>query len=179
MAVRLSSGSRRHEHRAELRPTAARTLESVFGILNGELADRRVLDLFAGLGSYGILALKQGAAQAVFVDKSHDAERRMLQTLSKFHLDENAQVFHEDVFHFLHKTERWPEPFDVIFADPPYEEIKPGTVIEEILDAGLLAHGGVLVFEHSRRQAPPEFPALSLRKSRVFGDTTVSIWDHP
>jgi 16S rRNA (guanine966-N2)-methyltransferase len=178
MAVRLSSGSRRGERRVELRPTAARTLESVFGILNGELEQRHVLDLFAGLGSYGILALKCGAAHSVFVDKSHEAQRRILQTLSKFHLDECAQVFREDVFHFLHKTERWPQPFDVIFCDPPYEEIQPGTVIEEILDAGVLAHGGVLVFEHSRHHAPPEFPALVLRKSRVFGDTTVSIWDH-
>jgi 16S rRNA G966 N2-methylase RsmD len=71
------------------------------------------------------------------------------------------------------------EPFDLIFADPPYEDFVPLRVIEEILDAGMLAHDGVLVFEHSRRHAPPEIPPLALRKSRVFGETTVSIWDRP
>jgi 16S rRNA (guanine(966)-N(2))-methyltransferase RsmD len=178
MAVRLSSGSRRNQHPPELRPTAARTLESVFGMLTGEVAERKILDLFAGVGSYGIMALKHGAASAVLVDKSAESIKRMMKSVGQYHLEEQAVIFHEDVFHFLHKTERWPEPFDIIFADPPYEGILPLRVIEEIMDAGMLAHGGILVFEHSRRHAPPEIPGLALRKSRVFGETTVSIWDH-
>jgi 16S rRNA (guanine966-N2)-methyltransferase len=178
MAIRLSSGGRRSEHRGELRPTAARTLESVFDILAGEVNGCHVLDLFAGVGSYGILALKHQAASAVFVDKSNESSKRLLQAIAKYHLEDRTQVFKEDVFHFLHKTERGWQPFDLIFADPPYEIITPAAVIEEILDAGLLAHGGILVFEHTRHQAPPVFPALTLRRSRVFGETTVSIWDH-
>ncbi len=179
MAVRLSSGSKRANHRGELRPTAARTLESVFAMLSAEIENRRVLDLFAGVGSYGVMALRRGAAGAVFVDKSHEAEKRMMRTIEKLHLDDRAWIFREDVSHFLHKTDRWMEPFDVIFADPPYNEYLPQRVIEEILDAGMLKHGGVLIFEHSRRNAPPEIPPLVLRKSRVFGETTVSIWDLP
>lgn len=177
MAIRLSSGSRRHEHHQELRPTAARTLESVFDMLSSEVEGRRVLDLFSGVGSYGVMALRKGAASAVFVDKSHEAEKRVAKALEHYHLEEQAAIFREDVSHFLHKTERWDVPFDLIFADPPYQEITPGPVIEEILDAGMLASGGVLVFEHSKRQAPPAFSALALRKSRIFGETTVSIWD--
>jgi 16S rRNA (guanine966-N2)-methyltransferase len=179
MAVRLSSGSRRHNHHAELRPTAARTLQSVFGMLTDELENRRVLDLFAGVGSYGVIALRQGAAQAVFVDKSHEAEKRMVRAIEQYHLEDRAVIFREDVSHFLHKTDRWMEPFDLIFADPPYEGFLPLRVIEEILDAGMLVHGGVLVFEHSRHNAPPDVPPLVLRKSRIFGETTVSIWDMP
>jgi 16S rRNA G966 N2-methylase RsmD len=125
------------------------------------------------------MALRRGAASAVMVDKSNESAKRMIRAITQYHLEDQVQVYHEDVFHFLHKTERWPEPFEVIFADPPYEGIMPLRVIEEILDAGLLAHGGILIFEHSRRHAPPDIPALTLRKSRVFGETTVSIWDHP
>ena len=177
MAIRLSSGSRRHTHGGDLRPTAARTLESVFNMLAGEVADRRVLDLFCGVGSYGIVALKQGAASAVFVDRSHESEKRTTRALSQFRLGERAAFCREEVAHFLHNSARWAEPFELIFADPPYELVPPGPVIESILESGLFARNGVLVFEHSKRQAPPEFPGLSLRKSRVFGETTVSIWD--
>jgi 16S rRNA (guanine966-N2)-methyltransferase len=179
MAVRLSSGSRRREHHAVLRPTAARTLESVFAMLTAEIEGRRVLDLYSGIGSYGVMALRRGAALAVFVDKSHEAERRVQRALAQFHLEERAMIFREDVAHFLHKTERWAEPFQIVFADPPYEEVTPTLVIEAILDAGMLARGGLLVFEHSKHHAPPDIPALSLRKSRIFGEMTVSIWDHP
>jgi 16S rRNA (guanine966-N2)-methyltransferase len=179
MAVRLSSGSRRNLHPAELRPTAARTLESVFGILNGEIEGRRVLDLFSGVGSYGVVALRRGADLAVFVDKSHEAEKRTLRALQQYHLEERAIIAREEVGVFLHKADRWDEPFDVIFADPPYHEVTPLRLIEDILDSALLAHGGVLVYEHSRHNAPPEVPGLALRRSRIFGETTVSIWDHP
>ena len=178
MAVRLSSGSRRASHTPELRPTAGRTLGSVFSMLDGEIEGRRVLDLFSGVGSYGIMALRRGAELAVFVDNTREAEKRMERSLRQFHLEAQAILFREDVSHFLHATERWEEPFEIIFADPPYNALSPAPVIEAILDSGLLARGGVLIFEHSKRQAPPEFPGLKLRKSRVFGETTVSIWDH-
>jgi 16S rRNA (guanine966-N2)-methyltransferase len=179
MAVRLSSGSRRHNHHGELRPTAARTLQSVFGMLSEEIENRRVLDLFAGVGSYGIMALRQGAAESVFVDVSHEAEKRIVRSVEKFHFEDRAFILREDVFHFLHKADRQIEPFDLVFADPPYADFTPERVIEEILDAGTLTHGGVLIYEHSRHNAPPIVPPLVLRKSRIFGETTVSIWDLP
>jgi 16S rRNA (guanine966-N2)-methyltransferase len=177
MAIRLSSGSRRHTHGGELRPTAARTLESVFNLLVGEVAEKSVLDLFSGVGSYGILALKHGAASAVFVDRAHEAERRTQRALEQFHLTDRAAFCREEVAHFLHNSARWNAPFDLIFADPPYDLVLPGPILESIMASGLLAANGVVVFEHSKRHAPPELPGLALRKSRVFGETTVSIWD--
>ena len=178
MAVRLSSGARRANHPPELRPTAGRTLESVFSMLGSDVEGRRVLDLYSGVGSYGIMALRRGAQIAVFVDNMREAEKRVARALRQYHLEPQALVFREDVAHFLHATERWEKPFDLVFADPPYHVQSPGPVIEAILDSGLLARGGILVFEHSKRQAPPEFPQLKLRKSRIFGETTVSIWDY-
>ncbi len=177
MAVRMSSGLRRGKTQVEMRPTSARTLESVFDMLHSEVPDTRVLDLFAGIGSYGILALRRGADVAVFVDKSRDAEKRMKRSLAQYHLEERSVVHCEDVTHFLHNASRFTEPFNIIFADPPYEKVVPLELLDHILDSKLLAPKGVIVFEHSKRQAPPDIVGLKLRKSRVFGDTTVSIWD--
>ncbi|MBK6765749.1 MAG: RsmD family RNA methyltransferase [bacterium] len=170
-------GARRGKLQVELRPTAARTLESVFDMLRNDIAETRVLDLFAGVGSYGVLALRRGADVAVFVDKSREAEKRMKNALAQYHLEDRSVVHCEDVHHFLHNAARFTEPFNVIFADPPYEKIVPAELMEHILDSKLLAPGGLIVFEHSKRQAPPDVVGLRLRKSRVFGDTTVSIWD--
>ena len=135
MAVRLSSGSHRTKNHSELRPTAARTLESVFGILADEIEGRRVLDLYCGVGSYGILALRRGAASAVFVDNSRDAEKRALKAIAQFHLEGNAVMFREEVTHFLHSAERELHQYDLVFIDPPYQMVAPGPVILEILDA--------------------------------------------
>ncbi|MBU0692827.1 RsmD family RNA methyltransferase [bacterium] len=177
MAVRLSSGSHRKRSSYEMRPTASRTLEAVFDILMGETEGRRVLDLYAGVGSYGVLALRRDAALSVFVENSRTAQKRIEKALAQYHLEERAMIFREDVSHFLHSAHRWEEPFDMIFADPPYEAVSPGSLVDAIMESGLLALAGVLVVEHSKKHAPPDVPGLLLRKSRVFGDTTVSIWD--
>ncbi|NUO18537.1 RsmD family RNA methyltransferase [bacterium] len=177
MPVRMSSGLRRGKTQVEMRPTSARTLESVFDMLHAEIAETRVLDLYAGIGSYGVLALRRGADVAVFVDKSRESEKRMKRALAQFHLEDRSVVHCEDVNHFLHNASRFTEPFNIIFADPPYEKVVPAELLENILDSKLLAPNGIIVFEHSKRQAPPDVIGLKLRKSRVFGDTTVSIWD--
>jgi len=173
----MSSGLRRGKMQVEMRPTSARTLESVFDMLHADIPDKRVLDLYAGIGSYGVLALRRGADVAVFVDKSREAEKRMRRSLAQYHLEDRSVVHCEDVTRFLHTAGRFTEPFNIIFADPPYEKVVPLELLESIMESKLLAPQGILVFEHSKRQAPPDVVGLKLRKSRVFGDTTVSIWD--
>ena len=177
MVQRISSRTHRHEKGQGLRPTAARTLESVFDMLHGEIEGRTVLDLFAGTGSFGVLALKRNANQAVFVDSMREAERRIRKALKQYHLEERAIVFHEDVFHFLNRVSKEIRSYDIIFADPPYDLYPMRKVISAILQAQVFAPDGILVFEHSKHEAPPEIEGFTLRRSRVFGDTTVSIFD--
>ena len=177
MVQRISSRVRHVEKNRGIRPTAARTLESVFDMLHGEIEGHTVLDLFAGTGAFGILALKKQATLAVFVDSTREAQRQMRKALAQYHLEERAIVFHEDVFHFLNRVAKESRTYDIIFADPPYELYPIIRVVDAVLDARVLAPDGVLVFEHSKHEAPPELDGLVLRRSRVFGDTTISIWD--
>ena len=55
------------------RPTADRIKESLFNILQNDIIDTNVLDIFAGSGALGLEALSRGAANAVFIDKSADS----------------------------------------------------------------------------------------------------------
>ena len=55
------------------RPTAERAKEAIFSMLQFEMEDRAVLDLFAGSGQLGLEALSRGAAHAVLVDRDKTA----------------------------------------------------------------------------------------------------------
>ena len=57
----------------QTRPTAERAKEAVFSMLQFEIEDRKVLDLFSGSGQLGLEAVSRGAASAVLVDKARDA----------------------------------------------------------------------------------------------------------
>ena len=57
----------------DTRPTLDRVKESLFGILQFDIASKRVLDLFAGSGGLGLEALSRYAEYAVFCDSSRES----------------------------------------------------------------------------------------------------------
>ena len=76
--MRVISGKSRGKKLVSLdgdntRPTLDRVKEALFNIIQFEVKDAVVLDLFAGTGALGIEALSRGAKEAVFCDKVPDA----------------------------------------------------------------------------------------------------------
>lgn len=71
-------------------------------------------------------------------------------------------------------------PYDVIMLDPPYNDPEIANLIRRIGRSGLVARGGFVVLEHDKRTIPPhEPPGLQPLRSRLYGDTAVTIWRRP
>ena len=73
--MRVITGSQRGRKLMSLegdsvRPTTDKVKESIFNIIQFDVPDAKVLDLFAGSGQLGIEALSRGAESCVFVDSS-------------------------------------------------------------------------------------------------------------
>ena len=97
------------------RPTAERTKEAVFSMLQNELAGRRVLDLFGGSGQMGLEALSRGAALAVFVDHERSAIDAITKNAAHTRLSHKAEILRADSVGFLRSYRG--EPFHLIFLD--------------------------------------------------------------
>jgi 16S rRNA G966 N2-methylase RsmD len=68
--------------------------------------------------------------------------------------------------------------FDLVLLDPPYAIGDVPAVLERA--AGLVAPGGRLIFEHSRRRASPERAGALLRyRVLVAGDSALSFFAAP
>jgi len=147
----------------ELRPTSSKVRQALFNILY-DITDSRFLDLFAGTGEIGITALKKGAGFVIFVEKDRKRAENIRKKASKF--SKNFQVVSADALRFL-KTYRG-EPFDIIFADPPYSYRYYDKLIDTALK--MLKDGGVFILEH---RADKSFGAQEERK---YGDTVLSFW---
>ena len=104
------------------RPTTDRIKETLFNMLQPELADCRFLDIFSGSGGIGIEALSRGAAHAVFIENNKRACMCIRQNLSFTKLADHATLLDMDALQALIFLEKKPgqEPFDIIFMDPPY-----------------------------------------------------------
>ncbi len=154
------------------RPTADRVREALFSIL-GDVSGLRVLDLYAGSGALGIEALSRGADAAVFVDSSQAAVTAIRRNLSELGLE--APVQRRDALDYL-ATAAGGDPYDLVFADPPYDSaVRLAPELAELLPP-VLAKDAVIVTESNKR-APLELPFPLLRE-RSYGDTRIAVHRH-
>ncbi|MBI3948249.1 MAG: 16S rRNA (guanine(966)-N(2))-methyltransferase RsmD [Armatimonadetes bacterium] len=165
-----------------VRPTADRVRESWFGALGARVLGAHFLDLYAGTGAVGIEALSRGAARCVLVERSRQGAavvRENLKVLGDLPAGA-AEVRAMDALAAPGALEREGREFDLVFADPPYEDAAaPGKVLERLgRSQRLLAPGAQVTIQHSKRVALPEVSGrLRRTQARTYGDTALSVYE--
>lgn len=167
-SVRITSGTYRGREiltpGAGTHPMGEREKMALFNMISSYLSGARVLDAYAGSGALGIEALSRGASSCVFVEKNATAAKTISENLAKLGLDE--AIFKGSVANF--ETDR---NFDVIIADPPYDDFK---VDEIVYLARFLNPNGILVLSHPDKIT--DMPGLILLKSRQYARAHISIF---
>lgn len=166
--IRLPGGCR-------IRPTADRIKGALFNIL-GPVEGKSFLDLFAGSGNVGLEALSRGARRSVFVEKDSRLVVAIEENLQRLGFEGRAEVIAADAEKGLRRLQKREERFDILFADPPYEEGFPADIADKLKTADLLAENGVIILQHSLRE--PLEPSVAQRwavtDQRRYGDTLLS-----
>ncbi|MGI8616633.1 MAG: 16S rRNA (guanine(966)-N(2))-methyltransferase RsmD [Actinomycetota bacterium] len=162
-----------------VRPVSDRAREGLFSSLGEFVDDARVLDLYAGTGALGIEALSRGASEAVFVDDSQGALRAVRENLARTGLDDRAGVERSDVRRFLEHEPVDPQPFDLVFLDPPYEagpaELDP--VLGLLDEKPLLKEGFTVVLSRGSRSSNLVIPLhWSVARRLSYGDSVVTLF---
>lgn len=132
----------------DTRPTQDRIKETLFNMLQYDLADCVFLDLFAGIGAIGIEALSRGAAQAVFVEKDERAVQVIRENLKATRLEDRAIIMHCDAVSALHRLEG-KHRFDFIFMDPPYDHELEKQVLQSLTESSLIDKESTVIIEAS------------------------------
>lgn len=150
-----------------LRPTTDRIRETLFNWLRPHLAGSRVADLFAGTGVLGIEALSRGAASALFAERDRRLARAIERSLETLHAG-GCRVLAADAHRLLAGGE--PEPFDVVFLDPPYGHGRLDELCTLLAGRGWLADDALVYLEHDRSSPPRLPPGLETRREKIAGN---------
>jgi 16S rRNA (guanine966-N2)-methyltransferase len=159
---------------SQTRPLKDIAKESIFNILNHSnkfkinLENSNILDLFSGVGSFGIECLSRGAKNVVFVEK-YDAVLPVLKkNLQSLKSTENYKIIEKDIYdtNFFSKFN---EKFDVIFMDPPYKEKNIDLLLNNIKNEKILKKNGILII-HRRKDEKDIIPnKLNIIEEKKYG----------
>ena len=158
------------------RPTADRVRETLFSMLASRLGSfdgLRVADLFAGSGALGLEALSRGAAFACFVEDDGKAAATIRANAAELGALAHVQILGGSALALPRS-----EPFDLIFADPPYTFGSGTAAVQAALAAGWLAPGGWMAVETARDDAV-DAGDLIIDADRAVGPARISLLRHP
>jgi len=164
-----------------VRPTKDIVREAVFSALDsrGALVEANVLDLYAGSGALAIESLSRGATKAVLVERDRAALEAVAHNVEHLGLRDRATVSRADVTTFLAGPPPPEAPFDLVFADPPYDT--PDEAIGGLLGAlfvpGWLAADAFVAVERPARARSEPPRGFRPCWERTFGDTLVFFVD--
>lgn len=149
--MRVIAGSARHivlkaVPGSRTRPTTDRIKETLFNMLQFQLADVRFLDLFSGNGGIGIEALSRGAEHAVFVEWDKKAADCIRDNLAVTRLEDRAQICRCDVLSAIRQLNGC-EAFDFVFMDPPYQAGAEPETLAALKHSSLIDKNTVIIIE--------------------------------
>lgn len=156
-----------------VRPTPGRVKESLFSILQTRIADSNFLDLFAGTGAIGFEAASRGAKRVISVEGHRETAEAIKEASEQFGVSDRVTVVSAPVDRALYRLEG---PFDIVYADPPYDNEVPLQMFRLLLERELLAPDALVIFEHSARTILPEIPGYRSVREEVYGDVALAFF---
>ena len=156
-----------------VRPTPGRVKESLFSILQTRVAGSRFLDLFAGTGAIGFEAASRGAKAVVSVEGHRETAEGIKEAAQQFGVSRVVTVVSAPVDRALYRLEG---QFNLVYADPPYDNEPPLQMFRLLLERNLLAPDALVIFEHSARTILPEIPGYRGVREEVYGDVALAFF---
>ena len=156
------------------RPLKDLTKESIFNILNHsnkfkiDLENSNILDLFSGVGSFGIECLSRGAKYVVFTEKYNGVLPVLKKNIQSLKSVENYEILEKDInninfFNSLNKK------FDIIFMDPPYKDKNLKLLLDSIKDQKILNKNGILIVHRHKDEKDTIPNNLKIVEEKKYG----------
>jgi 16S rRNA (guanine966-N2)-methyltransferase len=175
MKVRLISGTyggRTIEGSGSTRthPMGERIRGAIFNKIAAEIPNAEVLDAFAGSGALGLEAISRGAKNTTFIERDRVAQKIIANNVTLLGVETQASLIKAPVASWIKATKK---QFDIIFADPPYDDPQLSTVRELF---GLLKPNGLMVLSYPGRSETLAETGVVVVDNRSYGNAAIAFY---
>jgi 16S rRNA (guanine966-N2)-methyltransferase len=164
------------------RPTQARLRQALFNSVQTSIPEARVLDLFAGSGALGFESLSRGASSVTFVETSRQAIKLIEENAKDLNVLDRIELISESVDRVAQRLLK-NAPFDLVLADPPYEEEWEMKLLKELKWPWeqILSESGVFCLEWGVQKSqieslPDEVGLLVKIREKNYGDSVLTTY---
>ena len=156
----------------QTRPLKDLTKESIFNIISHsnkfsiDINKAHVLDLFSGVGSFGIECLSRGASHVTFIEKYEGVLPILKKNINNLKSEINYEIIESDILNKF-KFKSLKLKYDIIFLDPPYKEKALEDIINSIIVNKTLKNNGIIIIHRHKKkidQFPKKFQLIDEKK---------------
>ena len=154
------------------RPLKDLTKESIFNIIkhsnliNFDLKKSQILDLFSGVGSFGLECVSRGAKNVTFCENYPESIKVLKKNILNFECQNKTEIIVENIFNIKNLTQFYNKKFEIIFLDPPYKEKKLSNLLNDILSLKLLKKNWIIIIHRHKKEEemyPKKFNVLKIK----------------
>ena len=159
------------------RPLKDLTKESIFNIImhsnkfETKIEGSKILDLFSGVGSFGLECLSRGALNAVFVESYKEVLDVLKKNIENLNYVNSSTIIEQDIYDSLDfKTLK---KFDIIFIDAPYKEKRVDMLLQKIFDAKILNDKSIIIIHRHKKENENFIDNFNIIEEKIYGISKV------
>ena len=163
------------------RPLRDLVKESIFNLLehsskfNCRIENSEILDLFSGVGSFGIECISRNAKKVTFVENYKNSLKILKMNIFYLDIIKKCKINEQSCFEFCNPKSNTVDKFNIIFMDPPYKELKINSIIENIIEKKILKEGGILIIHRHKKDMTNITSRFKILDERIYGISKIII----
>ena len=161
------------------RPLKDLTKESIFNIIlhsnkfKVTIDGSNVLDLFSGVGSFGLECLSRGSSHLTFIENYEKVLPILKRNIFNIKSENSSTILEKDIINNLNfKTLKI--KFDIIFMDPPYKEDNFSILLDRVIKADILKKKGIIVIHRHKKDKIGHLKNFKIIEEKIYGISKVT-----
>ena len=167
----------------DTRPLKDLTKESIFNIIlhsnkfRINIKNSKILDLFSGVGSFGLECLSRGASSLIFIENYKEVLPILKKNIFNLKYQNTSLIVEKDIFKIF-DFKIYNRKFDIIFLDPPYKDKNLENLLNEIKNQKMLNKNGIIILHRHKNEAD-NFPlSFKFIEQKVYGISKIIFLSH-
>ena len=160
------------------RPLKDLTKESIFNILTHSnkfdvlIQNSNVLDLFSGVGSFGLECLSRGSEHVTFIENYSQVLPILKKNIINLGYEKKSLIIEKNIIIQLN-FKIFQKKFDIIFLDPPYKENSLPNILSNIIENDILKDQGIIIIHRHKKEKNHFLEKFNIIEEKFYGISKV------